>query len=125
MTKKQVPETSREAFHSLDPIQLAEIYRKILWGLSQLGEATFEELAVAIKEPKERVWKRMSELRDKGLIYRPGNKRMLRSNRMGYTWMLTKEGLPTTSKAEKALSGKTVADYSKSIQDISKQLNLL
>ena len=125
-TRKSQPSTSVEAYRSLQPDQLAEIYRKILSALSVLGEATSQETAAYLKIDHSRIWKRHSELEKAGLIYRPGNKRPLRSGRMGFTYMLTKEGLPTTAKSEKALTGKAVVDYSrKLITSNSKQLNLL
>ena len=115
MKKKLPPETSCEAFHSLDPTQLAEIYRKIISALSVLGEATSQETAAYLKIDHSRIWKRHSELEKTGLIYRPGNKRPLRSGRMGFTYMLTKEGLPTTMAHEKALTGKSIVDYSRKL----------
>ena len=118
MPKRKTPETSVSAFYSLDPSQLAEIYRKILASLSVLGEATFEEISAHAKLPKERVWKRLSELHKMDLIYRPGNKRVLKSGRDGFTWMLTDKSLPKTMTTEKALSGKTVSDFSREIQKI-------
>lgn len=118
---KKTPETSKEAYRSLDPDKIREIYQLILFSLSQLGEATFEEIAASLKVSKDRVWKRLSELNKEGLIYRPGNKRMLKSGRSGYTWMLTEKGRPNTTKAEKALKGKSVSDYSKKITELSNQ----
>lgn len=115
MAKKKLPETSLEAYKSLDPTQLIEIYRQIIWGLSQIGEGTFEEIAAAIKLPRERVWKRMTDLEKMGLAYRPGNKRLLKSGRNGFTWMLTQEGVPKTTVTEKSLKGKSVSDYSKEL----------
>ena len=85
--KRQLPETSIDAFKSLDPRELNETYRQILFSLDQLGEATFEEIASFLHVSPARIWKRMSELGKMELIYRPGNKRKLKSGRMGFTWM--------------------------------------
>lgn len=115
MAKRKVIETSRAAFQSLQPDHLAEIYRKILEALSKIGEGTFEEIAASAKLPKERVWKRLSELAKDDLIYRPGNKKALRSGREGYTWRLTDKSIPKTQNAEKALKGPSVADYSRKL----------
>jgi len=123
--KRKNPETSVAAYKSLDPLQLAEIYQKILWGIGQLGECTFEELAKGISLPKERVWKRLSELERNNLIYRPGNKRPLASGRLGFTWKLVKENESTDPVTEQSPTGPTVSDYSRNIHKIGKQLNLL
>lgn len=116
MPLRKNPDTSNEAYRSLDPTELSDIYRSILSSLSKLGEATFEDLAAHMKVDKSRVWKRMSELDKMELVYRPGNKRLLKSGRSGYTWMLTKEGQPKTEYAEKILKGETVSDISKKMQ---------
>src|SRR6266496_5306529 len=115
MKKKQIPDTSREAFKSLDPIKLSETYRKILYSISKLGECTTEESAAFLKIDHSKVWKRYSELAKMNLIYRPGNKRLLRSGRNGFTWRLTTNAIPTTQAAEKALRGPAIVDYSRKL----------
>ena len=83
-----VPETSKEAYRSLRAEELRETYRKILSALSQLGQGTTEEIAAFLKMPHDRIWKRMSELERMELVYKPGTKRMMKSGRNGFTWML-------------------------------------
>lgn len=117
--RKAPPNTSIDAYHSLQPEHLAEIYRKILEALGKIGEGTFEEIASVAKLPKDRVWRRMNELQKLELVYRPGNKRPLRSGRLGYTWMLTDKSVPKTQNAERALKGKPVHEYAKSINNIA------
>ncbi len=126
--KKNVPETSKEAFQQLDPSRLRETYRKILYSLSQLGEATTEECAAFQRENHSKLWKRFSELAKMGLIYRPGNKRPLKSGRNGFTWRLTSNAMPTTQAAEKALKGIAIVDYSRRLitdKQSVKQLKML
>lgn len=125
MAKKTIQQTSKDAFHSLNPEDLRDMYRDIMKALAILGTATFEDIAAHLKVDKSRVWKRLSEMERLELIYRPGTKKILKSGRQGYEWALTSANLIKTEKPEKALPGKSVADYSKSIQDISKQLPLL
>lgn len=114
MSNKQIPETSREAYKSLDPATLNERYQRILWALGQIGEGTFQDVAKVLKLPDSVIWKRLSDLGKWGLIYRPGNKKILSSGRAGFTWKVVKNGesQPTT---EKSLPGKTVSHYSKVI----------
>lgn len=121
MTKRKNPETSVEAFRSLTADQLTDTYKAILSALDVIGEGTFEEISITAKMDKARVWKRLSELHKMELIYRPGNKRMLKSGRLGYTWMKTTESLKKV-EVEKSLPGKTVSEYSKDL--IKKQPTL-
>lgn len=115
MNRKKLPQTSIDAKKSLKQSELAKIYVAIVLALSIIGEGTMEEIAAAAKIEKSRVWKRLSEMNEAGIIYRPGNRRPLKSGRTGYTWMLTDKSLPKTSHAEKALKGKTVSDYSRKL----------
>jgi predicted transcriptional regulator len=84
--KRKNPETSIEAYRSLDVRRLNETYRQILVALDSLREATFEEIAAFIGCSPAKVWKRLSELNRTELIHRPGNKKALKSGKMGYTW---------------------------------------
>ena len=86
---KKLPETSIAAYQSLDPRELNETYRQILYALDEIGEGTFEDIAAFLKLNPARVWKRMSELSKMELIHRPGKKKKLKSGRFGYTWMRT------------------------------------
>lgn len=96
--KRKMIETSVEAYRSLDPRELREIYRQILLALDSLGEATHEEIAAFLHLNPSRIWKRLSEAAKMELIYRPGNKRKLKSGRMGFTWMRSN---PSRTKEEK------------------------
>jgi hypothetical protein len=109
-------ETSREAFASLKPCEIKETYDGILNALSIIKEGTFEDIAKAMKCKPDKIWKRLSELHEKyGLIFRPGNKRVLKSGRPGFTWRLTIEGEENVKITDTALPGKSVSDYSKDI----------
>jgi predicted transcriptional regulator len=126
MRKRKVPETSIEAWRSIDPAQLAQIYRGILYALGIMHRATFEEIAAHMKVDKSRVWKRMSELERMKLVYRPGSKKLLKSGRQGYEWSLTSQVTPKTDSELKALKGKpTIQDHSRAIESISKQATQL
>lgn len=96
--KRQLAETSIEAFKSLDPRELNETYRQILYALDEIGEGTFEDIASFLKCAPGKIWKRMSELGKMELTYRPGNKRKLKSGKMGFTWM---KSSPSRTKEEK------------------------
>ena len=125
MSKRKVPDTSKEAYASLDPAQLNETYRKILYALAQLGEATSQEAAAFSKVDHAVFWKRMVDLERMELIYKPGTKRLLKSGRMGYCYRLKGAAIPITLQHIKALKGPTVADHSRKIKSISEEVNQL
>lgn len=115
MTKRKNPETSNEAYRQLKHERVRETYQKILFALSIIKEGNFEDISKQAGLKPEVVWKRLSELHADGKIYRPGNKKPLRSGRLGYTWMLIQPGIAPAKVVEMALPGKTISDYSKEL----------
>ena len=111
MSKRKNPPTSLEAFKSLDPEKVNEIYKKIVSALRIIKEGTYEDIARNLKMEPVRIWKRMNEARKMGLIERTENRRKMASGRDGFTWVAT-DLLPST---EKAIPGKGVVDYSRSL----------
>lgn len=122
MGKRKNPETSNEAYRSLKAVEVRETYKNILFALSIIKEGTFEDISRQMNVAPAVVWKRLSELADDGKIYRPGNKRPLKSGRNGYTWMLITPGIAPAKVVEMSLPGKTVSDYSKKISLIQQEL---
>jgi DNA-binding Lrp family transcriptional regulator len=115
MPKRNQPETSREAYASLQPDQIREIYLQIKWALSQIGSGHFEDIAAALKLPKDRIWRRLKEMEDLGMIYRPGTKKVLSTGRNAMVWTLVKPDGNNEVLTEKSLPGKSIADYSRKI----------
>lgn len=109
MAKRKNPDTSLDAYKSLNAGKLLEIYARIKWALSQIGEGTWEDIGHILKEKDSKIWRRLSEMERLEIIYRTENKKVLSSGRKGYTWRLTPLHTPT------------VIDHSRKIQDISKQ----
>jgi hypothetical protein len=114
MASRNVPQTSKDALASLKAEEIREMYRRILEALRLIKEGHMEDIAAACKVKPEKVWKRLSEMKRMGLIYRPGNRKVLTSGCTGYTWRLV-EDEPTAPVTERSLPGKTVADYSKKL----------
>lgn len=108
-----MPQTSIDAYNSLDPAQLADIYKNILSALAIIKAGTFEDISAQAKLDRDRVWKRLNELEKMELIFRPGTKKKLRSGREGYIWQLTLKGTPT------------VQDYSRKMESIGQQFKQL
>ena len=125
MRKSNVPETSKEAYQSLDPARLNDTYKSIILALSELGSGTFEDIAKKMKVDKSVVWKRLSELERASILYRPGTKKTLKSGRSGFVWMiLSLDGISTLIEDAKLKSTPTIQDHSRNIQAIANKHNL-
>ncbi len=119
MTRKQ-PETSLEAYRSLEPEKMQQIYKDIMGALFVIGEGTFEDISAFLKIDKSRVWKRLSEMGKLGMIFNTGRKKLLKSNRNGFTWMLTTEHTPKTDKQENVFREKqTFTDHTKKLNSLT------
>lgn len=105
MPKRNNPQTSKDAHASLKQEEIREMYRRILEALRLIKEGHMEDIAACCKVKPEKVWKRLSEMKVMGLIYRPGNRKLLASGCTGYTWRLIDNDQPTVPVTEKALPG--------------------
>lgn len=119
--KKIYPPTSAEAFHSLDPIKINEIHKKILAGLEVLSSATFEDLADHLHLEPQRVWRRLSELGKANLIHRPGDRKVMKSGRQGMTWKLGPFPESVT-KNKIVMKGPAVVDFSRAINQVQQSI---
>lgn len=121
MAKRKTISTSVDAYKSLQPEKIAEMYLKISAALQKLGPSTFEEVAAHLNEKPERVWKRMDEARKIGLCHRPGEKKKMASGRFGFLWKAG-NGDDVAGKKEKMAQTKTVADHSRAIKKLSQPI---
>lgn len=122
MTKRKNPPTSNDALRSLSPAHLAEVYVNILFALKHIEEGTQENIASFLGVPPDTIWKRLPELVKAGKIYKPGNKRPLKSGRNGFTYRLTSPSESTEPITEKVPAGPSVVDFSRKL--IPKQTQL-
>lgn len=111
MKKKCPPQTSIDAFHSLDPEKISQIQKDIVMALRVKGPMTYEQIASHLKKDPSRIWKRMSEGHRMGIVERTGERRKMASGRDGFIWKAT-DLLPIT---EKAIEGKAVVDFSRAL----------
>lgn len=115
-----MPETSLEAYKSLDPIRLNDTYKGIILALSELGSGTFEDIAKKMKVDRSVVWKRLSELERANIIYRPGTKKTLKSGREGFIWKILSIDKISPIIVEATLkSTPTIQDYSRDMKAIA------
>jgi predicted transcriptional regulator len=114
MPKRKNPETSNEAYRSLQEVEITATQQKICSALEVLLTGTYEDIADFLKMDAARIWKRMSELHRFGLIHRTGERKIMKSGRAGFVW--APGGTPEpVKKKERVMKGKTVVDYSKAI----------
>lgn len=112
MSNRKNPDTSIAAYRKLDPLRLAKTYLQIVESLKVIGEGNFEAIAEQAGVKPEKVWKRLSELVRSGIIYRTDNTVMTKNKCNAHTYKIC-DGEKPDSKIEKAISGKSIADYSR------------
>lgn len=113
MSNRKHNKNSSDAYKSLDPDKIRQVYKDILFALGNLPEGgTYETIAQVLKVKESRVWKRLAEIEQMELIHRDGRK-ILSSGRFGSVWKIGKPG--TATKPEKSLPGKTISDFSKTL----------
>lgn len=113
MSNRKHNQNSSDAFKSLDPNQIRQVYKDILFALGNLPDGgTYETIATVLKVKESRIWKRTGEMEQMGLIHRDGRK-ILSSGRYGSVWKIGKPG--STKSTEKAIPGKSVSDYAKKL----------
>ena len=88
MSKTKMPQTSIDAYKGLDLNSVKAVHEKILGALNVLVSASSEQIAEYTTLPHARVHKRMKELQDKGLIFRPGGRVKTKSGATAYVWQL-------------------------------------
>lgn len=82
--------TSIEAHNSIKPDK-SRLQRIILQGLRKIGRGSFRDIAEAAGLRESQVWKRLSELKDAGLIKEADTKICEVSGRRVTIWQLTTE----------------------------------
>lgn len=90
--KRKVVETSQEAYHSVTPEMLTDIYKRILDALKVLGRGSAEQIGMQLTIDSIKVTRRISEMVKLGLIYNTGIKTPTRSGRSAYQYSLKGTG---------------------------------
>jgi DNA-binding Lrp family transcriptional regulator len=121
MGKRKIVATSQAAYHSLDPARLKADYKKIVDALTVIGEGNYEAIAKQAGRPEEKIWKRLKESCDKGLIHNTGKTVMTKNNRMSYVFAIGPSPEPV-KKRQRVLKGPSVQDFSKAINQVKQSL---
>jgi predicted transcriptional regulator len=124
MSTRTNPQTSLDAYKSLNQENVRDVYVKILNALKVLGSANTEKISEFLTMEHPKVHKRVSEMARLEMIYKPGTKSIMKSGRSGYNWAIRGTGqkeqaVEVTYKPQE----KTVSDYANKIIEQS-QLNL-
>ena len=124
--KRKNPQTSLDAYNSLQPEQVREVYTKIIEALKVLGTASTEQIADYTTLPHAKIHKRVSEMERLEMIYRPGNRVPTKAGRSAHVWCLrNNQPKVETEKSQKQLKGqKSIAEYSRSITKLGNQQKL-
>lgn len=122
MGTRKNPETSLLAYRSLDPVRLSTMHRKIIDALSVIGKGNYEQIAAQCGEPEKRIWKRLNEVEKAGAIYNTGETVLTKDNCKSSVYAIGKAP-GSVKKKERTMKGKTVADFSKAINQVSQSVH--
>lgn len=98
------------------------MYKKIITTLEKIGEGTSWDIAKALDEKPDRVWKRQSELKLAGIVIDTGKLGLSPDNNPAiiYALFTQKEKYKDIPKPEKIMKGEGISHYSKNIDTIAK-----
>ncbi len=91
---RQNPTTSIDAYKSLNPESVREIYMKILNALKVLGSANTEKIADFLGIDHAKVHRRTKEMEGLEMIWRPGAKTLTKSGRQSFLWTIRGDNQP-------------------------------
>lgn len=126
--KKQLPETSKEAYKKVSAEMLQGHWGIIVKALKALGTANYEKISGFSFMERHQVGRRLKELEQMEIVYKPGSKSKTKSGRDAFDYCLTGQGLAHTEKELKDVvyknNEKTAADYASQLANPLKQINL-
>lgn len=122
MKKRQLPETSHQAYEKAKPM-ISGHHEKILNALLILGSETAEGIAKYLGMDHSQVNRRVSEMEEKNLIYRPGHTKKTSTGREAKVWTVRGANQPKTDKEANiyAKGEKASTDYSKELIEATKK----
>lgn len=117
--KKSVPTTSRAAFNQVTTEMKQGHYDKIKAALQKLKSANYESIAAKANLNPTAVGRRLSEMLERGMVWKPGGVSKTTSGRAAYNYQLSTETKIHPTTVEKAMKGNSISHFSKKIQNIS------
>ena len=120
------PQTSLDAWRSMDGKILADHYCKILTALDLLGTAIYEEIATqAGFTDKNQVSRRLAELERMEMVYKTGDKGLTKSNRQAFKYKIRTQFTIVPEIEKFTPPQTTAADYANMIIANTKQQKLV
>lgn len=84
-----LPDTSLAAFHALTPEKLTRDYKHITNALIVLKEGTYEEIGLFLHwQDLNKVSRRLKEMEEAFIVYKPGYKKLTSRKRQAYCYRL-------------------------------------
>lgn len=127
MRKVQLPETSIIAFEELTAEKMNRDYILIILALRKLKKANYEQIASFWKlSDKNIISRRLKEMVEMGLIFKPGTKSLSKSGKSCFDYMLcdgNEEAIKSMGLPEKVMEGKSVGEYAKSILEAANEMS--
>jgi len=111
-TMRKNPETSLQAYERITQQVRDTTYKKIIEALKKIGEGNYELIAAAAFEKESRIWKRLGELRNMGVIIDTGKRTLTKDNNNSMVYALWSDAdkYKDAPKAER-LEKVTAVDY--------------
>lgn len=87
-TMRKNPETSLQAYERITQQVRDTTYKKIIDALKKIGKGNYELIAAAAFEKESRIWKRLGELRNMGVIIDTGERTLTKDNNNSMVYAL-------------------------------------
>lgn len=116
--KRNNPSTSHAAFKQVTSEMKEGHYMKIIAALQKLKSANYETISQKCGLERHAVGRRLSEMLERGMIWKPGGYSKTSSGRDAYNYQLTTETKIHPTTVEKAVKGHSISHFSKKIQSI-------
>jgi len=120
MSTHNNPDTSISAFRALTPEKLSKDYKDILFALKSLRLANYEQISAFLGWVDiVKCARRLKEMENASLIYKPGSKSLTKRHRQAYNYSIVQNN-ETSAEPERMMKGESVSDLSRKL--IQKEL---
>lgn len=124
MSKKKLPDTSIAAYKEAEPL-IEPHHINIVRALRRLKSGIYEEIAAASGMEKNQVGRRLKELEEMEIVFKPGRKKMTSKGRYAYEYELTNKGISISVGVEPMPESSTTEDIKKRKEKYQPEANPL
>ena len=113
-----LPKTSKEAFKQVTIRMLADHHKKIIETLKVLKEGIYEDIASFSGLDRHQIGRRLKELEEKQIIYKPGTQKKTSKGRNAFIYKLCNptESFDASQKSTSDIAGDIIKTTQKFIQ---------